>query len=136
MTLEDQLLRDEGFRAKAYKDSVGKLTIGIGRNLEAVGISQEEAQFLLANDITQARANLAAAIPWTSRLDEIRLAALINMTFNMGIGGLLEFKNFLGLLEKGDYHGAAKEMVNSKWAEQVAARAWRLAVQIESGEWK
>jgi lysozyme len=135
MTLEDQLIRDEGLRLKPYKDSVGKTTIGIGRNLDDVGISQPEAMTLLENDIENASAMLRTRLPWTINLDDVRRAALINMTFNMGIGGLLGFRKFLAALEAGDYRAASAEMMDSTWYKQVGDRAHRLSVQIESGEW-
>src|SRR5690348_5514883 len=101
MTLEEQLLRDEGLLLKPYKDSVGKLTIGIGRNLDDVGISREEALTLLQNDIDRAGAWLRTNLPWTLSLDEIRRAALTNMAFNLG-GRLGEFRKFLAHLQAGE----------------------------------
>jgi len=135
VTLEEQLIRDEAVRLKPYRDSVGKLTIGVGRNLDDVGISHDEAMTLLANDIDHASAQLRSKLPWTISLDEVRQAALINMAFNMGIGGLLGFRKFLAALEAGDYKTAAEEMMSSLWYKQVGDRAHRLSVQIETGEW-
>jgi lysozyme len=136
MDLEEQLIRDEALKLKPYKDSVGKLTIGVGRNLDDVGISREEALLLLANDIENAQGRLQQALPWTVHLDEVRRAALVNMTFNMGIGGLTGFHKFLAALEDLDYKRAAEEMLSSKWAHQVGVRATRLAAQIETGQWQ
>lgn len=137
MTIEEQLARDEGFRPHAYQDSVGKLTIGIGRNLDDVGISHEEALVLLANDVKCARILLADRLPWTvTALDEARKGVLINMCFNMGIFRLLEFKQFLAALQAADYKLAAAQMLDSKWAKQVGGRAQRLAAQIETGVWQ
>lgn len=135
MTLEEQLVRDEGMRLKPYKDSVGKLTIGVGRNLDDVGICREEAEMLLQHDIVSHTFDLNTALPWISGLDEIRRGVLINMCFNMGIHALLGFKHTLSLIQQGDYAGASKEMLNSHWAEQVGARAQRLAKQLEEGIW-
>jgi len=136
LNLIDQLKRDEGMKLKPYKDSVGKLTIGIGRNLDDVGINELEAEWLLHNDIFRAEAALEKVLPWTADLDEIRRAALINMTFNMGIGGLLGFKNTLAAIQEGRYNDAADGMLESKWATQVGPRAHRLALQIKTGEWQ
>src|SRR6266481_3215489 len=119
MTLVEQLIRDEGLLLHPYADSVGKLTIGIGRNLTDVGISQAEATYLFTNDIQTAVDHLATALPWTVTLDEVRHAALVNMTFNMGIGGLCGFKKFLAVMQVGDWRVAQSEMLSSKWAEQV-----------------
>jgi lysozyme len=136
MTLIDQLIRDEGVRLHPYTDSVGKLTIGIGRNLTDVGISQSEAEMLLANDVANASKRLDEAFPWTSGLDDVRRGALLNMTFNMGVGGLAQFKKFLQAMQAGDWNLAHNEMLDSLWAKQVGVRAERLAVQIQVGAWQ
>jgi lysozyme len=135
-SLKDQLVRDEELRLKPYTDSVGKLTIGVGRNLTDKGISVQEAQGLLANDIADATADLQAKLPWTATLDDVRKGALLNMTFNMGIGGLLEFHDFLARMQRGDFSGAAGAMLDSLWARQVGPRATRLSIQIQSGVWQ
>jgi lysozyme len=134
VTLEEQLMRDEGVRLKPYRDSVGKLTIGVGRNLDDVGISHDEADVLLRNDIDRASAWLRTHFPWTLALDEVRRAALVNMAFNLG-GRLEGFVQLLARLEAGDYESAAKEMLDSAWAHQVGPRAVRLAEQIRTGNW-
>ena len=134
--LEDQLKRDEGIRLHPYQDSVGKWTIGIGRNLSDVGISEAEATLLLQNDVLAASNALERAFPWVSGLDDVRKAVLVNMAFNMGIAGLAGFKGTLSLIQAGDYAGAAQAMLASKWAEQVGPRAQRLSIQLESGNWQ
>jgi len=134
MTLEEQLIRDEGLRLKPYKDSVGKTTIGVGRNLDDVGISREEALTLLETDIDRASAWVRTQLPWSLNLNEARQAALVNMAFNMG-ERLTTFAQFLRKLQAEDYAGAAAEMLDSLWAKQVGDRAHRLASQIETGEW-
>jgi lysozyme len=136
MTLVEQLIRDEGIVLHPYTDSVGKLTIGIGRNLTDMGISQAEATYLLVNDIQNATDHLEKALPWSGGLDEVRHSALLNMTFNMGIGGLCAFKKFLAALQSGDWKTARNEMLDSTWAKQTGARAQRLAIQIETGEYQ
>lgn len=123
----------------AYQDSLGYWTIGVGRLIDprkGGSISETEALLLLHNDIQKARTALLAALPWASQLDEVRRGALLAMAFNMGIGGLLEFKNTLSLLQKGQFGEAAGEMLKSRWAQQVGARANRLARQIATGEWQ
>lgn len=135
MNLVDQLKRDEGVRLKPYTDTTGHVTIGIGRNLTNVGISNGEAEFLLENDITRTQVALFKALPWTSGLDEARLGAVLNLTFNIGISGVLGFKTFLRELEAKNYAAASTAMLDSLWAEQVGDRALRLSLQIESGEW-
>jgi lysozyme len=133
MELTEQLIRDEGIRLHPYRDTVGKLTIGIGRNLDDIGITREEAIMLLQNDIATAKDQLLLQLPWVMELDDARRDALINMTFNLGIGHLLGFKKFLAALRAGDYQVASQEMLDSTWAQQVGPRAHRLAVQIETG---
>lgn len=133
--LEQQLKRHEGLRLRPYKDTVGKLTIGIGRNLDDVGISEDEALFLLGNDITKAMNQLDKALPWVVNLDRVRYDVLVNMAFNMGINGLLQFKNTLLLIRQGKYEEASIQMLNSKWAKQVGNRAKELSEQLKTGNY-
>lgn len=136
MDIFAQLRRDEGLRLKPYRDSVGKITIGIGRNLDDAGISEQEADFLLANDVKAATVSLEANFPWACGLDDARKGALINMAFNMGIRGLSQFHDFLAKMQAGDFRAAAGAMLDSLWAKQVGPRATRLSIQIESGFWQ
>lgn len=135
MMLIDQLKRDEGLRLTPYQDSVGKWTIGYGRNLSDTGISQYEAELLLQHDLINASLALKNALPWTDGLDDARRGVLVNMAFNMGIHELLEFRHMLQATQEGDYATAAMQMTQSKWAGQVGARAERLARQMETGTW-
>ncbi len=135
LELKEQLIRHEGLRLKPYRCTAGKLTIGVGHNLDDVGISKEEAMILLDNDIQRAKDSLFAALPWVKALAEVRQAVLINMTFNLGITGLLGFKNTLRTIEGRDFKAAADGMRKSKWAEQVKGRAEELARQMETGEY-
>lgn len=134
--LADQLVRDEGIRLKPYRDTVGKLSIGVGRNLDDVGISTAEAMMMLRDDITIATDSLEQTFPWTQAIDPVRQSALVNMTFNMGISGIAHFKQFLAAMQQGNWPEAKAQMLDSIWAEQVGARAQRLALQIETGEWQ
>lgn len=128
-----QLRRDEGVRSHPYMDTVGKLTIGVGRNLDDVGLSDDEIDYLLANDIKRASKGLLKALPWVSSLDPVRRRVLVNMAFNLGVQGLLGFKNTLRMIEHGNYEGAAEGMLNSKWARQVGKRSLRLAKAMRTG---
>lgn len=121
------LKRDEGLRLKPYRDSVGKLTIGYGRNLDDMGITEDEAEALLDRDIERAAADLDRALPWWSALPEPRRRGLLNMAFNLGMPRLRGFKKMLAALQAGDGRRAAKEALDSKWARQVGARAERIA---------
>lgn len=136
MSLVDQIKRHEGLRLKPYYCTENKLTIGYGRNLEANGLSQSEADFLLANDIEFVKSALAKVLPWYLRLSPMRQAVLVNMGFNLGVDGLLKFKKMLSAVWESDYDLAAKEMLNSRWASQVGYRANELATQMRTGEWQ
>jgi len=132
--LANQLIYHEGLRLKPYKDTVGKLTIGIGRNLTNVGISEVEARFLLENDVTNIIKQLDNSIPWWRDQSEVRQHVLLDMAFNLGIAGLLQFKNTLIMIQYGNYELAAKGMLQSKWATQVGKRAIRLSEMMKTNE--
>ena len=134
--LIEQLKRHEGIKLTPYKCTSDKLTIGVGRNLEDVGISEQEAEMLLQNDIQRAVTQLKERFPWTLELDEARFAALINFTFNVGIGTVSKFVNAMALLKAKNYDMAADEFLQSRWAEQVGQRAVEVTEQIRTGEWQ
>lgn len=131
--LINQLIMDEGLKLKPYSDTVGKLTIGVGRNLNDTGISEDEARVLLGNDIARTEQALDSAFPFWRTLSENRQEVIANMAFNMGTARLLDFKNMIHALQASDYLGAAREMLNSEWARQVKKRADRLADQMRNG---
>lgn len=133
-TMRTELIRDEGMKLKPYRDTVGKLSIGVGRNLDDVGISQIEAAHMLDGDIQRTAASLDAELPWWRTLDEVRQRVVLNMAFNMGISGLMGFKNTLASMQAGKYDDAAAGMLASLWAKQVGQRAQRLAVMMQQGE--
>lgn len=134
--LQEQLKRHEGLRLKAYKCTADKLTIGVGRNLDDRGITEAEANYLLENDVLYLLSVLPGKIDFFNELDKCRADILVNMAFNMGVNGLLKFKNMLAAVELGDYVTAADEMLDSKWAGQVGERANELARQMIRGEYK
>lgn len=126
----EQLLVDEGLRLKPYRCTAGRLTIGVGRNLDDRGISQAEALSLLDNDIGECWARLSANLPWLATAPEPVQEALVNMAFNLGVNGLLQFSTTLGHLQACRYAEAAQAMLASAWARQVGKRAERLAAQV------
>jgi lysozyme len=134
--LIEQLKRHEGLRLTPYKCTADKWTIGVGRNLEDVGISEEEAEMLLHNDIQRASHQLKERFPWTLELDEVRFSALLNFVFNVGIGTASKFVNAMALLKARNYDMAADEFLKSRWAKQVGNRAIEVTDQIRTGEWK
>jgi lysozyme len=135
MDIYEQLRRDEGSRNMPYVDTRGKVTIGVGRNLTDMGVSQSEIDLMLQNDVATATETLHSRLPYFAALDPVRQAVLINMTFNMGFGGLEEFQVMLGAVAHGYWDAAASAMLDSAWAREVGDRATRLAQQLVTGEW-
>lgn len=134
--LAAQLRRHEGVRAKPYTDTVGKLTIGVGRNLTDRGLSHDEVDVLLANDLELAQQECERSFAWYAALDSVRQAALVNLCFNLGLPRLLGFRHALAAMAAGDFALAADEFADSRWARQVGDRAVELCGQIRSGEWR
>lgn len=130
-----QIKRHEGVRLEPYFCTAGKLTIGIGRNLDDVGISEKEAEFMLMNDLTKV-IDQARQYSWYEGLNDPRKAVILNMIFNMGANGFSKFKKTHQFIEEGDYTEASLEMLNSKWADMVKRRAIELSRQMETGEWQ
>lgn len=160
----DQLIRDEGLRLFPYRCPAGKLTIGVGRNLDdnpltadevmvfllsrpdlivnntsinevralllydftRVGITEDEAHYLLDNDIKKVVADINYHLPWVNDHPAEVKNILTNMAFQMGINGLLKFHNTLNHIKNKNYHQAAENMKQSLWAKQTPKRAKRL----------
>lgn len=129
------LLKHEGLRLKPYKDSVGKLTIGVGRNLEDIGISETEAIFLLENDIRRAYGGIKTIISAFILLNDVRQEVLINMCFNLGVNRLKQFKRMIAAIKVFNFETASIEMLDSLWAKQVGKRAKELAEAMKMGKW-
>ena len=137
--LIEEIARDEGTgpmvrgRHLPYTDTVGKTTIGYGRNLTDNGLSSREAFTLLEHDVDEAIADLSATYSWFARLDGVRQRALVNMRFNLGPHRFRQFRQTLAATEAGDYRTASTQMLKSKWAGQVGQRAVRLARMMATG---
>ena len=141
-----QLKRHEGERLTAYLDTVGILTVGVGHNCKASPvpgvkepgdrITQEISDRLFLEDVQKHERQILKSLPWISGLVAPRQAVLFNMAFNLGVSGLLGFKNTLSLIEQGKYLAASDAMLKSKWATQVKGRACELAEQLRTGEWQ
>jgi lysozyme len=141
--LEAELRRDEGVRYVPYLDTATppRRTCGVGHNMDVsplpadwkFPLSDTQVDQILARDIATTLAKLDKVLPWWRSLDEVRQRVVANMAFNLGIGGLLGFKNTLAAMQRGSYAVAAAGMLSSKWAGQVGARAKRLAQAMESG---
>lgn len=147
-----QLSRDEGRKYVVYKDHLGYDTIGVGHLIDprkggflpsyaAVELSDhgrlsdETIDRLLIDDIKAKDEELRRRAPWVNGLDDARYGCLLNMAFQMGVTGLLGFKNTLNMVKIGDYEGAAKGMLNSLWARQTPKRAKRVSEQMRTGKW-
>lgn len=160
--LHSQLILEEGLRLMAYDDATGypvpaggvcrgKLTTGVGRNLDgnpltileqqAVGhngrtapITHDNAIMLLDHDIAHACRALDDNLPWWRFLDEIRARVMVDLTFNMGIVKLLGFHHFISDMRAGAYEAAADDLKDSLWYGQVGQRGKRLEGMVRTGE--
>jgi len=133
--LEDQLIDHEGLELKPYRCTAEKLTIGVGRNIEDRGITEDEARYLLKNDIKIVEDELLEKKPVVAGLDAVRQRVLVDMGFNLGIPTLLKFQNMWAAIEEEDFETAAEEAMDSRWAKQVGRRAERLCQAMATGEW-
>ena len=139
MNVIEQLKREEGCVLTAYNDHLGYVTIGVGRLIDkrrGGGITQEEADYLLSNDVNRIVSALSREIDWFGRLNEPRQAALIGMAFQMGVQGLLSFRRALAAIRDERWDEAAEHMLASTWAMQTPSRAQRMAQQIKTGDWQ
>lgn len=130
--LRQQLIRHEGVVLKMYQDTVGHWTIGCGHDLTN-GISEGIALQMLEEDMQSHVVALRNALPWLDRLDDVRQLVLGDMSFNLGVPGLLKFTATLAAVEAGDYVLAGDQMLASKWARQVPVRAQALARMMKTG---
>lgn len=134
----DQLIRDEGGVPYAYQDSLGYWTIGVGFLIDrrkGGRLPDAVRDSWLDYEITEKRKELERRIPWITTLYQARQDCLLNMAFNLGVEGLLSFKNTLSLVQSGQYEKASVEMLNSRWATQVGNRAKRLSEQMRTGKY-
>ncbi len=138
----DQLMRDEGFRADVYVDTIGKRTCGYGHNLDenplsdlTFPITEVQAVQILGADVERISRFLVQSLPWVTTLDDARYGVLQNMAFNMGVNGLLGFHRTLADVQAGAYATAAADMKDSAWYNEVGDRAVRLVQQMGTGEW-
>lgn len=130
--LVDQLILHESLTLLPYMDTVGKITIGVGRNLSDVGISRDEALILLDHDIDAAVADLAS-FAWFRDLDSVRQRVLVDMRFNLGPSRFRGFKGLLAAVAERDYDDAALHMQRSLWFTQVKSRGVRLVAMMRTG---
>ena len=135
MRVEDLLIKHEAMRLKPYHCTAGALTIGVGRNLDSMGLSEDEAYYLLQNDIRRCEKELLKVFEWFAYLDNVRQDAMMDMCFNLGISRLRGFEKALEAMEDGNYEEAAVEFLDSNWADQVGQRAITITNMIRTGEY-
>tara|TARA_R110002020_G_scaffold249571_2_gene463502 strand:+ start:225 stop:668 length:444 start_codon:yes stop_codon:yes gene_type:complete len=142
--LIEMLRRHEGVESHAYMCSQDFLTIGVGRNIDSgddeaprgLGLSEDEINYLLENDIIRVAQELHSEYPWFPGLDEARRDAIVDISFNLGQTRLRGFKKALGAMSEGDWEEASKQFLDSRWAVQVGNRAKELAEMIRTGEYQ
>ncbi len=127
-----QVQREEGFRAFVYRDSRGHSTIGYGTNLDA-GISVAQGAALLDVGFDAAVADVATALSWTGQLDDVRLGVLIQLRYNLGLTGLLEFQTMLAACRAGQWDAASAALLDSAADHQEPARVRRWAMELKTG---
>ena len=139
MSMIIEMLRaHEGVETHAYKCTAEKITIGVGRNIDpagGIGLSDDEIDFLLANDVARVNKELLLTFSWFAELDEVRKDAMINICFQLGLPRLKKFKMSLAHMKNGDYDLAADEFLISNWANQTPARAKEITTMIRSGDY-
>lgn len=132
-SLVGMIIRHEELRLFPYKCTSRKLTIGVGRNLDDNGISEDEAMYMLRNDLSRCMIEARGALPFFDTLLDARQDVIINMVFNLGLTKFLRFKKMIKALEDKNYDKASEEMLDSKWAKQVKGRAIELAQIMSTG---
>ena len=135
--LIEQLKLHEGVRSHAYKCSANMITVGVGRNIDehgGLGLSDDEIDYLLANDIKRCQQELIR-FSWFTDLDSVRQDAMVNLCFNLGFSRLSLFSNALSAMSEANYDLAAMEFLDSKWARQVGKRSEDVAHMIRTGEY-
>ena len=130
--LRETITRHEGSRLDMYQDSLGIWTIGVGHNIQEKGISPAVMELMLDEDIEEAIVELKRSVSFFSKMPEQVQEALVNLSFNMGIPRLMQFKKTLAYLRDGDFEAAADELLDSRYAEQVGRRADEVADMIRS----
>lgn len=139
--LEKILIAHEGLKLHPYHCSAGFLTIGVGHNLDRNALTVEQLQMIrlrdsnwklgyspitvdealkiLHYDISKLITEIHKSIPWDGKLDKARYFVLLDLGFNLGVHGLLKFHKMLDALQKGEWERTGRELVRSKWANQV-----------------
>tara|TARA_R110002074_G_scaffold27861_2_gene80573 strand:+ start:1224 stop:1652 length:429 start_codon:yes stop_codon:yes gene_type:complete len=137
--LTEMLIKHEGSKSHAYMCTANKVTVGVGRNIDpegGIGLTKDEISFLLKNDIERVEDELSRRLPWILELSDVRIDALIDICFNLGLPRFLKFAKALAALEQREYDLAADEFMDSRWAKQVGQRAVTVSNMIRTGEYQ
>lgn len=137
--LTEMLIKHEGSKSHAYMCTANKVTVGVGRNIDpegGIGLTKDEISFLLKNDIERVEDELSRRLPWILELSDVRIDALIDICFNLGLPRFLKFAKALDALEQREYDLAADEFMDSRWAKQVGQRAVTVSNMIRTGEYQ
>jgi lysozyme len=135
--LLEMLKRHEGVESHVYRCSAGYETIGVGRNISksGLGLTDDEVDYLLENDIVRVVKELSSEYPWFNDLDDVRKDAIIDIGVNLGATRLRGFRRALAAMDAADYKTASLEFLDSKWSRDVKGRSTELAYMIEMGEY-
>jgi lysozyme len=131
--LKKELIRDEGMKLQAYKDSLGVWTLAVGHNIEDRPITERAALAILDDDISTVESGLDRMFPWWRNLSEVRQRAFANMAFQLGVTRLLGFTKALAAIEAGRWDEAESQLLESRWAVQTPNRARRIASMMRNG---
>jgi lysozyme len=125
------LRQQEGFSPKLYKDSGGYWTIGYGFCLDKISFKRSWAEYILNDIVNDRYLEMLNRVPQFRLLSDARKAVLVDMSFQMGVDGVLGFHDTLKALDAKDFALAAQHMLASKWAKQTPSRAQQLAWMLE-----
>jgi len=133
MNVVESIKRHEGFRKRMYTDSVGVPTVGYGFNLNQIELPKPVAELWLSFEIEKHQKELEK-FHWYNKLPVNVQDALLDMHYNLGDSRFRQFKKMIKAFENGKRDEAAKEMLDSKWAEQVGNRATKLAAIVADND--
>lgn len=146
----ERLIQHEGLKLMPYRCPAGKLTIGVGRNLDdnppsfeerralgdyMHGITVNAAKMLLRNDIIRTFEALKHIVVGFEDLDDERQYALLDMCFQLGVAGFKKFKRLRKAVAQKNFELAAFECLTSTYASQTPKRAKRIALLLKTGQW-
>ena len=136
--LIEMLKRHEGVRSHVYLCSAGYETIGVGRNIaeSGLGLTEDEIDFLLINDITRVKQELTDTYFWFPALNDARQDGMVDICFNLGLTRLRGFVKALEAMSREQFDIAADEFMDSRWSQQVGNRAVEVTEMIRTGDYQ